>query len=385
MPVAAIIVAAGRGERLGGELPKQLMDLGGRTLLRRSVEAFDTHAAISALVIVLPPDFVADGASLVGTTSRPCRWVAGGVRRQDSVRLGLAAVPADADLVLVHDAARPFVSRDLIDRVIARAQSAGAAVPAVQALDTIKRVRPGTDLVAETVARDEIWLAQTPQGFRRPVLDAAVALGASGVDATDEAMLAERAGHAVAVVSGEPQNIKITTPDDLARARTSLAPVPRVGTGYDLHRLVEGRPLVLAGVDVPSDRGPLGHSDGDVVSHALIDAMFGAAAAGDIGQHFPDADDRWKGAAGLDLLGRAVATIDRMGWRVANADVTVILERPKLAPYLAAVRARLADVLGLGVEQVSVKAKTNEGVDAVGRGEAIAAHAVALITAGAVR
>ncbi len=385
MPVAAIIVAAGRGERLGGEQPKQLMDLGGRTLLQRSVAAFDTHAAIGALVVVLPPEFVADGASLVGTTSRPCRWVAGGARRQDSVRLGLAAVPADADLVLVHDAARPFVSRDLIDRVIERAQATGAAVPAVQALDTIKRVRPGTDLVAETVARDEIWLAQTPQGFRRPVLEAAVALGASGVDATDEAMLAERAGHVVAVVSGEAQNIKITTPEDLARARAALAPAPRVGTGYDLHRLVEGRPLVLAGVDVPCDRGPLGHSDGDVVSHALIDAMLGAAAAGDIGQHFPDADARWKGATGLDLLGRAVTTISRMGWRVANADVTVILERPKLAPYLAAVRARLAEVLGLGVDQVSVKAKTNEGVDAVGRGEAIAAHAVALLTAGVAR
>ncbi len=381
MPVAAIIVAAGRGERVGADRPKQFIELGGQTLLRRSVAAFDAHPDVESIVVVLPPDVVAEGASHVGPTVRPCRCVAGGSRRQDSVRLGLEAVDPAADVVLVHDAARPFVSREVIDRVIARARVEGAAVPAVASGDTVKRVRRGTDLVAETIPRDEIWLVQTPQGFRRPVLDAAVALGAT-VDATDEAMLAERAGTPVAVVPGDPQNFKVTTRDDLARAR---ATVTRVGTGYDLHRLVEGRPLVLAGVPIASERGPFGHSDGDVVAHALIDDLFVAAALGDICGHFPDSDPRRKGAAGLDLLARAVALVTEAGWSVANVDVTVILERPKLAPHLAGVRERLAGVLGVGADRVSVKAKTNEGVDAVGRGEAIAAHAVALLTAGIAR
>ncbi len=384
MSVAAIIVAAGRGERLGGDQPKQLLDLGGRTLLQRSVAAFDAHPSVDAIVVVLPENLVPRGDVFVGTTVRPCRWVAGGARRQDSVRLGLAAVGADADLVLVHDAARPFVSRTLIDRVLEHAGRHGAALPALQAQDTVKRVRPGTDQVAETMARQEIWLAQTPQGFRRSVLEAAVALGAT-MEATDEGMLAEQAGHPVAIVEGDPQNFKITTADDLARARASLAGMTRIGTGYDLHRLVEGRPLVLAGVRIPGDRGPAGHSDGDVVAHALIDALLGAAALGDIGGHFPDSDPRWKDAPGLDLLGRVIETLGAAGWRVGNADVTVILERPKLAPHVGAIRERLAGVLGVTAGQVSVKAKTNEGMDAVGRGEAIAAHAVAFLTPGSAR
>ncbi len=384
MSVAAIIVAAGRGERLGGDQPKQLLDLGGRTLLQRSVAAFDAHPSVDAIVVVLSEDLVSRGDSLVGTTTRPTRCVAGGPRRQDSVRLGLAAVAADVDLVLVHDAARPFVSPALIDRVLEHAGRHGAAVPALQARDTVKRVRPGTGHVAETIARQEIWLAQTPQGFRRPVLEAAVALGAT-MEATDEAMLAEQAGQPVAIVDGDPQNFKITTADDLARARVSLAGLTRIGTGYDLHRLVDGRRLILAGVHVAGDRGPAGHSDGDVVAHALIDALLGAAAVGDIGGHFPDSDPRWKDAPGLDLLGRAVTTIAALGWRVGNADVTVILERPKLAPHIGSIRERLAGVLGVAVGQVSVKAKTNEGVDAVGLGQAIAAHAVALLTPGSPR
>jgi 2-C-methyl-D-erythritol 2,4-cyclodiphosphate synthase len=199
---------------------------------------------------------------------------------------------------------------------------------------------------------------------------------------TDEAMAVERAGHPVRIVDGDERNVKITTPDDLAAARARLAGVPRVGTGYDLHRLVEGRPLLLAGVRVPFERGPFGHSDGDVVCHALIDAMLGAAAAGDIGQHFPNNDPRWAGAPGLDLLARAVAIIGDRGLVVSSADVTVILERPKLAPHLAAIRAALAGVLGIDADRIGLKGKTNEGVDATGRGEAIAAHAVAVLVPG---
>jgi 2-C-methyl-D-erythritol 4-phosphate cytidylyltransferase/2-C-methyl-D-erythritol 2,4-cyclodiphosphate synthase len=382
MPVGVIIVAAGRGSRLGAEIPKQLLDLGGRSMLQRSVTAFDAHPSVAHLVVVLPEDLAARGREMV-QSSRPCAFVAGGVRRQDSVRLGLAAMPADADVILVHDAARPFVDAALIDRVIDGAALSGAVVPAVQSSDTVKRVNLENLVVTETLPRDEIWLVQTPQGFHRHVLAAAVALGESDALATDEGVLAERAGHPVTVVRGDERNRKITSAQDLAAARASLAAVPRVGTGYDLHRLADGRRLVLAGVEISADRGPVGHSDGDVVCHAIVDALLGAAGAGDIGRHFPDGDARWKDAAGLDLLARAVAILADRGWMPSSADVTVVLERPKLAAHMDTIGARVAEVLGVAVSHVGVKAKTNEGVDAVGRGEAIAAHAVAVIVAGA--
>jgi 2-C-methyl-D-erythritol 4-phosphate cytidylyltransferase/2-C-methyl-D-erythritol 2,4-cyclodiphosphate synthase len=251
MSVGAIIVAAGRGARIGGATPKQLLDIGGRTILQRSVAAFDGHAEVSEIVVVLPAEWVTDGAALIGPTARRCHFAAGGERRQDSVARGLAAMPAGPDLILVHDAARPFAGRELIDRVIAAAAEHGAAVPAVAARDTVKRLDVARRTVRETIPREEIWLAQTPQGFRRDVLAAAVAAG--GADATDEASLAERAGHPVRVVDGDEQNMKITTPGDLESARARLSPA-RVGTGYDLHRLVEGRPLCLAGVVVPFER-----------------------------------------------------------------------------------------------------------------------------------
>jgi 2-C-methyl-D-erythritol 4-phosphate cytidylyltransferase/2-C-methyl-D-erythritol 2,4-cyclodiphosphate synthase len=380
MPVGVVIVAAGRGTRVGGGAPKQLLDLGGRTLLQRSVAAFDVHPRVAALVVVLPVDLVREGPALVGATHHACRFVPGGERRQDSVRLGLAGLSDAIDLVLIHDAARPFVDAGVIDRVIAGAEAAGAAVPAVPARDTVKRVDLDRHDVRETLRREEIWLAQTPQGFRRSVLDDAIARAEPGVEATDEGVLAERAGHAVRVVPGDERNIKITTAGDLAAARAALAAVPRVGSGYDLHRLVDGRPLVLAGVQLSADRGPLGHSDGDVVCHALADAHCGAAGAGDIGRHFPDTDSTWKGAAGLDLLARAAGIVRDAGLAVSSADVTVLLERPKLAPHVEDIRRRLAGVLAVPLDRVSVKAKTNEGLDAVGRGEAIAAHAIAVLT-----
>jgi 2-C-methyl-D-erythritol 4-phosphate cytidylyltransferase/2-C-methyl-D-erythritol 2,4-cyclodiphosphate synthase len=382
MPVGVIIVAAGRGSRMGASVPKQLLDLGGRTILQRSLEPFDRHPRVHEIVVVLPAELVEAGPSLVGSVARPCVCVAGGRRRQDSVRAGFEKLTRAIDVVLVHDAARPFVDAGVIDRVIAATEDAGAAVPAVVARDTVKRVDPARGVVTATIPREEIWLAQTPQGFRRDVLAAAMAIGPGGAEATDEAMLVERAGHEVRVVAGDERNVKLTSIDDLAAARLRLAGTPRVGTGYDLHRLVEGRPLVLAGVTVPFERGPFGHSDGDVLCHALADAVLGAAGAGDIGQHFPNTDPQWKGAPGLDLLARAVAMVRSRGFAVASVDATVILERPKLVPYLDDIRRRLAEVLGVDVEAVSVKGKTNEGVDGVGRGEAIAAHAVAVLAAG---
>jgi 2-C-methyl-D-erythritol 4-phosphate cytidylyltransferase/2-C-methyl-D-erythritol 2,4-cyclodiphosphate synthase len=379
--VGVIVVAAGRGARMGSAVPKQLLDLGGRTLLQRTVAAFDAHARVREIVVVLPAEHVAEGLSLVGETSRPCRFVAGGERRQDSVACGLRALDDAIEVILVHDAARPFVDAALIDRVIAAVEQTGAAVPVVRPRDTVKQLDAPGARVTATLPREHIGLAQTPQGFRRAVLRDAIALGEQGVDATDEAMLAERAGHAVAVVAGDERNVKITTPADLAVARAPLAGA-RVGTGYDLHRLVAGRPLVLAGVHVPFDRGPQGHSDGDVLCHALIDAMLGAAGAGDIGRHFPNTDERWTEAPGLDLLARAAAIVAARGWIVSSADVTVVLERPKLGPYIDQLCARIAATLGVDPACVSVKAKTNEGVDAVGRGEAMAAYAVAVLAPG---
>ena len=302
-----------------------------------------------------------------------------------------AASPT-SDVVVVHDAARPFTSADLIARTIAAAVESGAAVAAVVSRDTVKLAAGPAQAghyVRETVPRERVYLAQTPQAFRRDVLADALR---STDDATDEAALAERAGHPVRIVDGEATNIKITTPEDLTVAEAILrnaggglrnkpARTGRAGTGYDLHRLVEGRPLILAGVTIPSDRGALGHSDADVVCHAVTDAILGALSLGDIGRHFPDTDARWKDANSLDLLARAVTLVDAEGYEIGNVDVTIVLERPKIKDHIDAMRASLARALGVDPGRVSIKGKTNEGVDAVGRGEAVAAHAIALTRA----
>jgi 2-C-methyl-D-erythritol 4-phosphate cytidylyltransferase/2-C-methyl-D-erythritol 2,4-cyclodiphosphate synthase len=391
--VTAIIAAGGRGQRFGGSVPKQLLTIGGRTVLDLSVAAFAGHVDIDDVIVALPPELVADPPAYLRvktTAGAPLRVVPGGSRRQDSVANAFHAAADRTDIVVIHDAARPFVSADLISKTIAAAAEAGAALAAMQARDTVKRVNDGPPkggpYVRETIARQSIYLAQTPQAFRRDVLAKALALGASAGDATDEAMLAERAGFPVRIVDGETSNIKITTPEDLtiaeAMARTNgrgAARTGRAGTGYDLHRLAPARPLMIGGVRVPADLGALGHSDADVACHAITDAILGAAGLGDIGRHFPDSDPRWKDAGGLDLLGRAVALLDAAGFEVGNVDVTVILETPKIRDYVDAMRAALAKTLKVDVTRVSVKGKTNEGVDAVGRGEAIAAHAVALI------
>jgi 2-C-methyl-D-erythritol 4-phosphate cytidylyltransferase/2-C-methyl-D-erythritol 2,4-cyclodiphosphate synthase len=379
MHVTAIIAAAGSGSRLGSAVPKQLLDVGGRSMLSRSIAAFDTHPAISEVIVVMPASLVDGGAmDYIGPTKHDLRLVTGGERRQDSVANAFDRVPDVADVVLIHDAARPFVSADTISRTIDAAARHGAAIAALEVRDTVKRVE--RDVIVETVPRESIFLAQTPQGFRRDVLAAAIAMGRSGIEATDEAALAERAGHPVHVVRGDTANVKITTDEDLAAARrhAGAGTAGRVGTGYDLHRLVDGRRLVLAGVTIPSSRGALGHSDADVVCHAVTDAVLGAANLGDIGRHFPDTDPRWKGASSIALLRHAVGLVGAERFEIANVDVTVVLESPKIKDYIEAMRVGLAGGLGIEPARVSIKGKTNEGVDAVGRGEAIAAPAVAL-------
>ena len=303
--------------------------------------------------------------------------VDGGERRQDSVRHAFERIDRRSEVVVIHDAARPLVTDSLIRRTIDAAFAAGAAIAALRASDTVKRA-DAAGRVAETLPRDRIYLAQTPQAFRVDVLRHALTIRA---DATDEAALAEQSGHPVQLVDGDPRNVKITTPEDLALAERLLgAPSGlRIGNGYDLHRLVEGRPLVLGGVTIPFDKGLLGHSDADVICHAITDAILGAAGAGDIGRHFPDTDAAWKDADSVDLLRRAAAIVAAAGYTVVNVDVVVVAQRPKLSPHADAIRARVAAALGCDPLQVSVKGKTNEGVDSVGAGEAIAAHAVALL------
>ena len=384
MHVTAIIAAGGAGRRLDAAVPKQMLQIGGRTILERSVSAFTSHPRISEVIVALPAELAAAPPAWLRQHDS-VRVVEGGARRQDSVAAAFDTVAATSDIILVHDAARPFVSSELIGRCIDAAAAFGGAIAALPVSDTVKRVvnDGGAPLIDATLPRESIYLAQTPQAFKRDVLSAAVALGRSGVDGTDEAALAERAGHAVRVVAGEPGNVKITTPADLEEAQRRSSPVRpasgRVGIGYDLHRLVDGRPLVLGGVTIPFDKGAEGHSDADVACHAATDAILGAACLGDIGVHFPDTDPQWRGASSIELLRQAAAMVRGAGYEIVHVDVVVILERPKIAPHREAIRRGLADATGVSIERVSIKGKTNEGVDAVGRGEAIAAHAVALI------
>jgi 2-C-methyl-D-erythritol 4-phosphate cytidylyltransferase / 2-C-methyl-D-erythritol 2,4-cyclodiphosphate synthase len=423
MFVTAIIAAGGRGARFGAAEPKQFVVVGGRPILERSVTAFLEHPAVHEVIVSMPQELVADSPSYLRHSPKPLHIVAGGPRRQDSVANAFALTTERTDVVVIHDAARPFVSADVIMRTIAAAAESGAALAAVPARDTVKRARtadhffqgsgrpgkPGPvskaghdrdwreQYVDETLPRETIFLAQTPQAFRRGVLQAALAVGVRDhIDATDEAALAERAGHHVRLVEGEASNIKITTPEDLVIAEAiacrggsaeglglphqALLAGSRAGTGYDLHRLVPGRPLVLGGVTVASDRGALGHSDADVVCHAITDAILGAAGHGDIGRHFPDSDPRWKNASSLDLLSRAVGMIRSDGFEVGNVDVTVILETPKIRDHIEAMRKAVGAAIGIDAAQVSIKGKTNEGLDAIGRSEAVAAHAVALLS-----
>ena len=380
--VTAIIAAGGRGERFGAGRPKQLLMLGGLPILQRSVDALLGHPCISDVVVALPPELAAEPPAYLRQRAKPLVVVEGGARRQDSVARAFARIPAGAEIVVIHDAARPLVTADLIERTVAAAAADGAAVAAVRATDTVKR-GDAEGRVVETLPRERVYLAQTPQAFRVGVLRDALAIA---VDATDEATLAEHAGHRVRLVEGEPSNVKITTPADLSaaeRAMTAGAPPIRIGQGYDLHRLVPGRPLVLGGVTIAFDLGLTGHSDADIVCHAVTDAVLGAAGLGDIGRHFPDTDARWKGADSVALLAAACALVRDAGYSVVNVDVTVIAERPKLSPHADAMRANLAGALGCAASQVSVKAKTNEGVESMGVGASMAAHAVALIARGA--
>ena len=390
MDTLAILVAAGRGERLGGARPKAFVELAGQPMILRAARAFQAAPSVDAIVAVVPLSELDAARGLLAPLAKVGAVVAGGERRQDSVAEGLKQAPAGfGGVVLVHDAARPLVEVELIEAVARAAREEGAALPVLPLVDTVKCVRGG--LVRSTLDRADLAAAQTPQGFHYPLLARAYLEAArAGADLTDEAMAVERLGESVRAVSGSARNRKITEPEDLAWAEDVLrgadggpgrpeAPAIRVGTGYDAHRLVSGRTLVLGGVRLEYPRGLEGHSDGDCLVHALCDALLGAAAAGDLGAHFPNRDPRWKDAASLTFLGEVARVISERGWAVANVDATLIAQEPVLAPHTEAMRERLADCLGIPCGAVSVKAKTNDGLGALGRGEGIAAQAAVLL------
>jgi 2-C-methyl-D-erythritol 4-phosphate cytidylyltransferase/2-C-methyl-D-erythritol 2,4-cyclodiphosphate synthase len=375
----ALVVAAGRGTRLGGPLPKQYLPLAGRPLLRHSLDALASHPRIAAVRVVFNPD---DGvhydAATKGLSLLPP--VAGGAARQDSVRLGLESLAERApDRVLIHDGARPFLDHSTIDRVLDALVETPGAIPALPLRDTVKRGRDGR--VAETLDRAALWRAQTPQGFHYAAILAAHR-AAAGDDLSDDAAVAERAGLAVRLVAGNEANFKVTTSDDLLQAERLLAARQgdiRTGQGFDVHAFGPGDHVWLCGLAVPHERGLIGHSDADVGLHALTDAILGALGAGDIGAHFPPSDAQWRGAPSHRFLRHAADLVAAAGGSIGHVDVTLICERPKIGPHRDAMVARIAEILAVDRRRVSVKATTTEQLGFTGRGEGIAAQAVATV------
>ena len=384
MKVAVIIVAAGKGLRAGGEVPKQYQKLAGEAVLRRTLRAFSDHPRIASVLTVIGEDhepmFAEASRDLgAGIASTP-----GGAERQSSVLQGLEALEADGadrpDLVLIHDGARPLVSTKVIDAVIDAAAKTGAAIAALPLADTLKREDPGGH-VAETVPRAGLWRAQTPQGFRFDDILAVHRQFADREDMTDDASLFEAAGRPVALVEDEPSNIKITRPKDFALAAQLLesAMETRVGSGFDVHAFEEGDHVTLCGVNIPHTHKLKGHSDADVAMHALTDAIYGALADGDIGQHFPPSDNQWKGAESHMFLRHAAQRVQERGGRILHCDVTIMCELPKVGPHRAAMRQALAEIMELSLDRVAVKATTTEKLGFTGRGEGIAAQATATV------
>ncbi len=377
--IYALVLAAGRGTRFGGALPKQYSPLGGTSVLRHSVGAFTGHPRIDGvLVTIRPEDRAVYDDALAGIDLLPP--VPGGAERQDSVRLGLEALAAHRpERVLIHDGARPFPDGPMIDRVIDALDRAPAAIPGLPLGDTIKRVADG--FIGETVDRTGLWRVQTPQGFHfEAILDAH--RKAAGQTLTDDAAVAEAAGIAPLIVAGNEGNLKVTTADDLARAERLIAARQgdiRVGQGFDVHPFGPGDRLTVCGVEIPHSAGVVGHSDADVGLHALTDAVLGAIGAGDIGMHFPPGDPQWKGASSDRFLAHAAGLVRAKGGGIAALDVTIVCERPKIGPHRAAMVERVAAIAGIAPDRVSVKATTTERLGFTGRGEGIAAQAVATV------
>ncbi len=387
MRIEAVLLAAGSGRRMQADENKVFLPLKGIPVLCRSVIAF--AGLCDALVLVIKPEEEQRVKELLAAHGLLCAVTAfayGGAQRQDSVSNGLSRLSKEEAILLIHDAARPLVSRDVIKRVIDSAREQGTGVAAVPVKDTIKQV-DGEDRVLSTPDRSCLRAVQTPQGFRKSILAAAHAQAKEkGLVATDDAALAEALGIPVQLTQGSYDNLKITTPEDLSLAEAVLRrvnggdhSVMRIGQGYDVHQLVPGRKLILCGVEIPHERGLLGHSDADVALHALSDALLGAAALGDIGKHFPDSDAKYKGISSLLLLEHVVKLLQDMGYSVVNADITIVAQRPKLAPHIGAMRENVAKALEIPLDCVNVKATTTERLGFEGEEKGISAQAVCLV------
>ena len=369
--VTAVIVAAGSSTRMGFD--KLAYTWQGRSVLERSVQAFDRHPLVGELVLVAGPGNRERAEAIAAACRLPARVVEGGATRAESVRRG--ALAASGQLLAIHDAARPFVSEKVITAALEGAARCGAAAPAVPVKDTVKVARDGR--VQSTPDRAALFAVQTPQCVDRARYLAAL----KTVDyaaLTDDCQVMEQAGCPVLLTTGDYANYKITTPEDLPKEDTAMD--MRVGHGYDVHKLVEGRRLILGGVDIPYEKGLLGHSDADVLAHAIMDALLGAAGLGDIGRHFPDSDPAYKGADSLKLASHVAALLAKEGWTVQNVDATILCQAPKLAPHIPTMMVNLAAALNLPEGRVHVKATTEEKLGFTGAGQGIAAHAVALLT-----
>ncbi len=379
----AIVVSAGRGHRFGGGTPKQYLSLAGRPVARHALQSFLCHPLVDSVRPVIHPGDV-DLFSAAASGLETMEPVFGGATRQESVLLGLESLTdINPERVLIHDAARPFISEEVISSVLGALKKYPGALPALAVSDTLKRAGEEGQ-VEGTVERSGLWRAQTPQGFRfKDILEAHRRF--KGEELTDDAAVAEKAGLAVALVAGSEDNVKITTKDGLARAEKLLAPEgavreSRSGMGVDAHRFGPGDHVILCGVRIPFKFGLEGHSDADAGLHALTDALLGAAGAGDIGDHFPPSDPQWRGAASDVFLKLAGELTSERGGAVANLDVTLICEEPRIGPYRAAMVDRIAEILGIAKERVNIKATTTEKMGFTGRGEGIAAQAIASVT-----
>lgn len=382
-PAAAIIVAAGQSQRMGQA--KQWIDLQGIPVLGHALLAFEKSPCIGAIAVVVRVEDMLRTQDLCSRLrlKKVTAITAGGDTRQQSVAAGLKALPAECSLVAIHDGARPFVTPDRIERVAACAALTGAAAAAVRVKDTIKKA--GVDgIVLETPDRSGLWSVQTPQIFNRTLYRKAVNQALrDGKEYTDDCQLMEAAGYPVHLCEGDYQNIKITTPEDIVLARALAAERTgismRIGHGYDVHRLKEGRPLIIGGTAVPYEKGLDGHSDADVLLHAIMDALLGAAAMGDIGRWFPDTDERFRGADSRVLMAETVRMIREKGYRIGNIDATILAQEPKMKSHISAMRGCIASIAGVAEDQVNVKATTEEGLGFTGEKQGIAAHAVCVL------
>ncbi|MFC4620219.1 bifunctional 2-C-methyl-D-erythritol 4-phosphate cytidylyltransferase/2-C-methyl-D-erythritol 2,4-cyclodiphosphate synthase [Camelliibacillus cellulosilyticus] len=384
MGYRVVIPAAGSGRRINAGQNKLLLKIGDDPIIIHTLRVFERDENCEGIVLVVKQEEMDDFKRLTATAgiTKVKRLVKGGNERQDSVRRGLSTLEGDG-LVLIHDGARPFVSESLLKRVVEAAENGSAAIPAMPVKETLKKV--ADHYIVATIDRRNLWAAQTPQAFRLSVILEAHNKAAEGhIAVTDDAALMEWFDHDVSIVPGEESNIKVTTPDDLELADYFMAKGmakmgTRIGQGFDVHRFTEGRPLIIGGVTIPYDRGLEGHSDADVLLHAISDALLGAIGAGDIGRHFPDTDPRYKGADSKQLLKEVWSMVKAHGYSLGNIDAVIIAQKPKMAPYIAPMQSVVAELLEVDKESVNIKATTTETLGFTGREEGIAAQAVCLI------